>query len=161
MRSARSRGTSVRLCAASTYRLIVSLTTSVSLGSVGLGAFEGSNAILRGVATRTEVDRTLRDLVRRLDGADLNGAKLPSETRVIACVITDLSVTYRAEYADGRIRKLRVAKVVDPADVRISVGSDELIALSQGKSSLAMALLFGRIRVDGNARDLMLLRQLF
>jgi predicted lipid carrier protein YhbT len=113
------------------------------------------------VATREEVDRTLRALVGRLAGADMDGAKLPSDARVIAVEITDLELTYRAEYAGGKIRKLRVVKALEDADVRIAVSGDELIALANGKSSLPLALLFGRIRVDANARDLLLLRQLF
>lgn len=114
------------------------------------------------MASRAEVDRTLRKLVKRLDGADLDDADLPSDQRTILCSITDLGVEYRADYAKGRIRKLRVTEDADAAaDVRISVSSDELIALADGKSSLPMALLFGRIRVDANARDLLLLRQLF
>jgi len=114
------------------------------------------------VATREEVDGTLRQLVKRLDGADLDGASLPQNDRTIVCYITDLELTYRADYVGGRIRKLRLVKASDAAsDVRISVGSDELVALSEGKTSLPMALLFGRIRVDANARDLLLLRQLF
>lgn len=126
------------------------------------GRPEDSSDILRRVATRAEVDRTLRELVGRLDGAELDDAKLPSDTRTILCVVTDLELIYRAEYAKGRIRKLRAVKRdTDGADVRITLPSDELIALSEGKSSLAMALLFGRIRVDANARDLLLLRQLF
>lgn len=113
------------------------------------------------MATPAEVDRTLKKLVKRLDTADLDGASLPEQQRDIICVITDLDLVYRAEYADGRIRKLSKIKSVDGGDVRISVASDELIALADGKSSLAMALLFGRIRVDAHARDLLLLRQLF
>lgn len=114
------------------------------------------------MATRAEVDRTLRELVGRLDGAKLNDAKLPSETRSILVLVTDLELTYRAEYAKGRIRKLKVIKADgDGADVRITLPSDELVALAEGRSSLPMALLFGRIRVDANARDLLLLRQLF
>lgn len=114
------------------------------------------------MATREKVDRTLRQLVGRLDGAEINDAKLPSDTRTILCIITDLDLVYRAEYTKGRIRKLRTVKTDgDGADVRISVVSDELVALSEGRSSLPMALLFGRIRVDANARDLLLLRQLF
>jgi predicted lipid carrier protein YhbT len=113
------------------------------------------------VASSEEVDRTLRKLVKRLDGAELDGASLPSNDRTIVCYITDLDVTYRADYTGGRIRKLRTVKADGTADVRISVGSDELVALADGKTSLPMALLFGRIRVDANARDLLLLRQLF
>lgn len=114
------------------------------------------------MATRAEVDRTLRELVGRLDDAELNDAKLPSDARTILCIVTDLDVVYRAEYAKGRIRKLRAVKDdVAEADVRITVVSDELIALAEGRSSLTIALLFGRIRVDANARDLLLLRQLF
>lgn len=126
------------------------------------GRPEDTNDILRRVATREKVDRTLRELVGRLDGAELDDAKLPSDTRTIVCVITDLDVVYRAEYTKGRIRKLRTVKTDgDGADVRITVVSDELVALAEGRSSLPMALLFGRIRVDANARDLLLLRQLF
>jgi predicted lipid carrier protein YhbT len=114
------------------------------------------------VATREEVDRTLRSLVGRLDDAEVDDAKLPSDSRRILCVVTDLGLTYRAEYAKGRIRKLKVVKSdEDGADVRITLPSDELISLAEGRSSLPMALLFGRIRVDANARDLLLLRQLF
>jgi len=113
------------------------------------------------VASPEEVDRTLKKLVKRLDGADLDGASLPENERSILCVITDLDLMYRADYGGGRIKKLRIIKTEAPADVRISVGSDELVALADGKSSLPMALLFGRIRVDANARDLLLLRQLF
>ncbi|TMK19621.1 MAG: SCP2 sterol-binding domain-containing protein [Actinobacteria bacterium] len=125
-------------------------------------AHQGTSGILRDVASPEEVDRTLRKLVKRLDGAELDGASLPENERSILCVITDLDLTYRADYAGGRIRKLRLLKTPDgTADVRISLGSDELVALANGKTSLPMALLFGRIRVDANARDLLLLRQLF
>ena len=115
----------------------------------------------RDVATPAEVDRTLKKLVKRLDTADLDGASLPEQQRSIVCVITDLEIIYRAEYADGQIRKLTKVKTAEGGDVRISVASDELISLADGRSSLPMALLFGRIRVDANARDLLLLRQLF
>jgi len=113
------------------------------------------------VASAEAVDRTLKKLVKRLDGADLDGASLPENERSILVVITDLELVYRAEYSGGRIRKLRLVKNEVPSDVKISVGSDELVALADGKSSLPMALLFGRIRVDAHARDLLLLRQLF
>jgi len=123
---------------------------------------QGTSAILRRVATQEEVDRTLRKLVKRLDGAELDGASLPENARTILCIISDLDLMYRADYTGGRIKKLRVVKTSDgAADVKITVGSDELVALADGKSSLPMALLFGRIRVDANARDLLLLRQLF
>jgi len=114
------------------------------------------------VATPAEVDRTLRKLIKRLDGADLDDADLPEEARTILCSITDLDLEYRADYSGGRIRKLRlVDDGAKAADVKIALASDELIALADGKSSLPMALLFGRIRVNANARDLLLLRQLF
>ena len=114
------------------------------------------------MASRAEVDRTLRKLVKQLDVADLDDADLPTDARTILCVITDLELEYRADYAKGKIRKLRLIEDGKAtADVKITLSSDELIALANGKSSLPMALLFGRIRVDANARDLLLLRQLF
>jgi hypothetical protein len=128
----------------------------------GLGERQDTSGILRGVATRRDVERTLRGLLKRFDGAKLDGASLPDADRTIACVITDLGVVYRAEYGKGRIDGLHLSEDGDDdADVRISLSSDELIALSEGRSSLAIALLMGRIRVDAGARDLLLLRQLF
>jgi hypothetical protein len=140
---------------------------SPAIVSVGFGLWwAGEHRVpvvsSRDVATRAEVDRTLKKLVKRLDSADLDGASLPEEQRTIVCRITDLDIAFRADYAAGRIRKLReVPSGTEGGDVRISVSSDELIALADGKSSLPMALLFGRIRVDAHARDLLLLRQLF
>ena len=107
------------------------------------------------------MDRTLKTLVKRLDVADLEDASLPEDKRSILCVVTDLELVYSAEYAQGRIRKLKLIPDAGEADVRITLSSDELVALAEGKTSLPMALLFGRIRVDAHARDLLLLRQLF
>lgn len=99
--------------------------------------------------------------MRRLDGADLEGASLPPD-RTILCSVSDLDVAYQAEYSKGRIRALRVVEAaVEDADVQIEVASDDLIALAEGRTSLALALLTGRLRIEAHARDLLLLRQLF
>src|SRR5947209_20125531 len=94
IRSARSRGISVRLCAASTYRRMASRIVR-SLLRVRPGplhrAGEGPRVPVvssSDVATREEVDRTLRQLVKRLDGADLDGASLPEHERTIICHVT-------------------------------------------------------------------------
>jgi hypothetical protein len=113
------------------------------------------------VATPAEVDRVLRGLIRRFDEAEPSSkASLPSG-RAIVCAITDLNIVYRGDYTGGRINGFARAKKDDVrGDIRIEMRSDDLIALAEGRLSLARALFTGRISVDAGARDLLLLRQL-
>jgi hypothetical protein len=113
------------------------------------------------VATRREVDRVLRELVGRLEAAGSSAEAFSPGARSIACVITGLDVTYRAEWVDGRVRRLRLSRDgAAGADVRVSLASDDLVALAAGRASLAAALLTGRLRVDASPEDLALLRRL-
>ncbi len=112
------------------------------------------------VATAAEVDRTLKDLVRRLDEAAVDANSLP-ESRTLAVLIKDLGVSYTAQFGAGRISALAKAEPLGDEDVRIVVGSDDLIALATGRMGVGGALLMGKLRVDAGARDLLLLRHLF
>jgi len=112
------------------------------------------------VATEDEVDRTLRDLVRRLEGADVGRRSLP-ERRSLAVFIKDLDVSYTAVFGEGVISSLAKAEPSGNEDVRIFVSSDDLISLAAGTMGVGGALLTGRLRVDAGMSDLLLLRHLF
>lgn len=112
------------------------------------------------MAGKAQVERTLRDLLKRLHGAELGNREWGDE-RTLACVIRDLDLVYRGTFSEGRISDL----VEDPdhgeAHVTISVASDDLVALSEGRLSPVFAFLSGKLRVDADSRDMLLLRQLF
>lgn len=114
------------------------------------------------VASADDVDRTLKELVRRLNGAKLeDGAQMPEGSRSLVVSIRDLDITYTCVFAGGRIDKLRKAEPAGDEDARITVSSDDLVALASGKMGVGGALLTGRLRVDAGMRDLLMLRQLF
>jgi predicted lipid carrier protein YhbT len=121
-------------------------------------------AVLRlgAVATPAEVDRTLKDLVRRLAGASPQTRSTPSGERKLVVFIPDLELVYTGAYSAGAISSLRkAARPNGEEDVKITVSSDDLIALADGRLGVGSALLWGKLRVEAGARDLLLLRQLF
>lgn len=116
----------------------------------------------RAVASAADVDKTLRDLVRRLNDAEINDeAQMPEGSRTLVVAIRDLDITYTCLFANGRIEKLRKIEATGDEDARITVSSDDLIALASGKMGVGGALLTGRLRIDAGMRDLLMLRQLF
>jgi predicted lipid carrier protein YhbT len=121
---------------------------------------ERPRAILAAVATRAQVERTLDDLIGRLHDADVSERSLPAE-RTLLCHISDLALWYRGTFSEGRISGLVAVKKPPRGDVVITVSSDDLVALSEGRLSPVFAFLSGKLRVDAGARDLMLIRQLF
>jgi putative sterol carrier protein len=116
----------------------------------------------RAVASAADVDKTLKDLVRRLNGAKIeDGAQIPEGSRSLVIAIRDLDLTYTCVFAEGRIDRLKKAEAAGDEDARITVTSDDLVALASGKMGVGGALLTGRLRVDAGMRDLLMLRQLF
>ncbi|MGH2830960.1 MAG: SCP2 sterol-binding domain-containing protein [Actinomycetota bacterium] len=112
------------------------------------------------MATPAEVDRTLQDLVRRLDEAAIEEAGLPRQRRLLVR-IKDLGLTYTATFGGGRISGLEQKESGGDEDVTITVGSDDLVALASGRMGVGGALLSGKLRVDAGFSDLLLIRQLF
>lgn len=111
------------------------------------------------MATQAQVERTLKDLIKRFNGAEFDDKSLP-EDRVLVCHIRDHDISYRSTLHAGRLNSMEKNDDMD-AHVRITVASDDLLALSEGRLSPVFAFLSGRLRVDANARDMLILRQLF
>jgi predicted lipid carrier protein YhbT len=129
------------------------------MGSVDQGCGFARD-ILAPVATKAQVERTLAELIKRLDSTDVSDRSLP-EDRSLVCYIRDLELYYSGTFSAGRISKLVGQTKQKRGDVLITVGSDDLVALADGRLSPVYAFLSGKLRVDAGARDLMLIRQLF
>ena len=114
------------------------------------------------MATETQVEAKLQELIKRLEGDD--GARdsfsssLP-EPRVVALEITDLGAGYWTELAAGRMSELH-SGLPDRWDIRVRAGSDDLVALVDGHRSLFSAVVSGQVKVDASITDLMRLRKL-
>jgi hypothetical protein len=114
------------------------------------------------VATATEVETKLRELIDRLAGdrgaADRLGRSLP-ERRVISVHVTDLDADWWTTLEDGRMGPLHDGPP-EGDDIAIRAGSDDLISVIDGRGSLVAAYVAGRIRIRASFSDLRKLRRL-
>jgi hypothetical protein len=114
------------------------------------------------VATETQVEAKLQELIDRLEGdggAQGSFASSLPEPRVVALEVTDLGSSYWAELAAGKMSELQ-SGAPDRWDIRVRAGSDDLVALVDGHRSLFSAVMSGQVKVDASISDLMRLRKL-
>ena len=105
----------------------------------------------------------LDDLIAALASVDpiLRAKHVPERT--VACHIDDLEITFV-----GRLDEHGVHDIVEvdnkadaEADVRVSMSSDQLVALAERRDDFLHAWLRGRVQVSASMRDLLRLRSLF
>jgi predicted lipid carrier protein YhbT len=110
------------------------------------------------MATVDQCRQALRDIAARLV-ADPESARRVGLDRSISCHIRDLDVSFHGRLQDGTIVGLTDGD--DPrAQIRLSVGSDDLLALVAGHLHFASAWASGRLSVKASLGDLMKLRKL-
>lgn len=104
----------------------------------------------------------LDDLIAALASVDpiLRAKHVPQRT--VACRIDDLDITFVGELDEHGVHDL-TEHDEEPAevDVRVTMSSDELVALSEGRDDFLHAWLRGRVHVSASMRDLLRLRSLF
>lgn len=84
-----------------------------------------------------------------------------ADDRTISCRVRDLAVTFAAELSDGELADLRIlapADETDEAQIKLTINSDDLVALVDGRLAFPHAWATGRIRLDASFRDLLKLR---
>jgi hypothetical protein len=111
------------------------------------------------VASLREVRKALDDLGSRLAGAD-EKVRAQADDRSLSCRITDLDVTFRGRLAGGELVDVTDAISSEPAQIRLTMSSDDLVDLVDGRLSFPHAWATGRIRLDASFRDLLRLRSL-
>ena len=83
-------------------------------------------------------------------------------TRRLSCRVPDLDVTFVGQLRDGSLHDLYTAEdgAAVEAQVRLTVPSDDLVALTDGRLSFATAWARGRLKIDASMMDLLKLRTL-
>jgi hypothetical protein len=106
------------------------------------------------VASLAECDAAFDDLAAKL-------AALPPEVRAkyvvdrtVSCRVTDLGVTWSARLSDEGLVDI-TTEDERKAQVRLSVGSDDLVALVEGRIGVQKAVAMGKIRVQASPFDLL------
>jgi hypothetical protein len=115
------------------------------------------------VATKRQVEAKLRQLIKRLNGADreVRGSLAESlpEARIVEVVIPDLGTSYWTELAAGKMDVLHEGSPRQ-AEIRVRVSSDHLVELVDGTKSLFSGYLSGQVKIEASFSDLLRLRKL-
>src|SRR3712207_861278 len=83
--------------------------------------------------------------------------------RGLSCRLTDLQRVVLGRLSAGAIRDLRAVPDgpdVPKADIRLTMTSDDLVALTDGRLSFAPAWATGRVKLEAGLRDLLRLRKI-
>jgi len=111
------------------------------------------------VATVEQCEQALHALADKLAGNDPSRRNLGFD-RSMTCSIRDLDVVFGGRLTDGRLVDVSRATSRE-AQIRLTMGSDDLIALVEGNLKIASAWATGRVKVEAGVRDLIKLRSIF
>jgi len=114
------------------------------------------------MASVQECRKAVDGLVAALADVDpvLRAKHVPDRT--VACHVDDLDLTFA-----GRLDEHGLHEVTEvngehiETDVRLTMSSDALVALSEGRDDFVHAWLRGRVHVSASMRDLLRLRSFF
>ena len=83
--------------------------------------------------------------------------------RSLSCRLTDLDQVILGRLAGEAVRDLHVAadgEGIPRADIRLTMTSDDLVALTDGRLHFGKAWASGRVKLEAGLRDLLRLRKL-
>lgn len=83
--------------------------------------------------------------------------------RSVSCRLTDLHEVVLGRLSSGAIRDLEVlphGPAVPKADIRLTMKSDDLIALTDGRLHFGSAWATGKLKLEAGLRDLLRLRKI-
>jgi putative sterol carrier protein len=110
------------------------------------------------MATAQECRAALDVLAHRLSGAG-DSVRSKVDERRVACQIRDLDLTFVGQLRDGGLHDIdQNADESRPAQITLTMTSDDLIALTDGSLGVGSAWASGRLRIDAGFRDLLALR---
>ena len=111
------------------------------------------------MATVQECEAAMHKLASRLRSPDAAEARGKMIDRSISCHLRDLDVTFGGRLHGGQI--LDIGRTVKPdGQIKLTMTSDDLLALVDGRLNFAKAWAAGRLKVDASVLDLLRLRSL-
>ena len=114
------------------------------------------------MASVEECDRAVSDLVARLTELDPELRSRYASSRTFRCRVSDLEVSFVGQLAEDGSVAVRREDDGHRGDeqVTLTVRSDDLIALAEGRLAVPAAYATGRLKVDATVLDLLRLRSL-
>ena len=83
--------------------------------------------------------------------------------RSLSCRLTDLDQVVLGRLGSGAVREVRVVPDgpdVPKADIRLTMTSDDLVAMTDGRLHFGKAWASGRVKLEAGLRDILRLRKL-
>ena len=115
------------------------------------------------MASQQECAAALQDLASRFAALDPDVRRRHAGDRTVSCRVPDLAVVFSVRVCDGSVVELDCRPehhAVAPAQVRLTAGSDDLVALVAGDLLPPVAWATGRLTVEASVLDLLRLRSL-
>ncbi|WP_406204992.1 SCP2 sterol-binding domain-containing protein [Kitasatospora sp. NBC_01560] len=114
------------------------------------------------MANAEECRTALEQLSRNMAESTGNVRQAAALPRTLSCRITDLDLTFAGYMRDGRLDDITETPgaPAEKADIRLTMSSDDLVALVAGRLGFASAWAAGRVRLEAGFRDLLRLRTL-
>ena len=105
-------------------------------------------------------EQALHELAARLAAADEEHKRKVAVDRTLTCRITDLNVVYSGHLRDGELQDIHLVERSD-GQLRLTVSSDDLVNLVNGRLNIVSAWASGRVKIEGRVFDLIKIRSLF
>jgi hypothetical protein len=110
--------------------------------------------------TEQECQQALQKLAGRLSELTPQERQEYFGNRTVSVTVPDLAVTFVTVLGEGD-DLVRVAGPDEPkADMRLTAGSDEVIALAEQPMNIARAWMGGKVKIEASVKDLFRLRRL-
>lgn len=110
------------------------------------------------MATEEQCEQALHTLAARLAAADSSSAN--GYDRTLSCALPDLGIVFAGRLHGGRLDDIAKTDKRD-AQVKLTMSSDDLVALVDGRLKMSSAWATGRVKIDAGVRDLLKLRSVF
>jgi predicted lipid carrier protein YhbT len=106
------------------------------------------------LASEAECDDAFRGLADLLAGLDPDLRKKYVIDRTVSCRVSDLNVTWSGRICDDGLIGITTSDD-SKAQVRFTVGSDDLLALIAGQFMVGSAFATGKLRIQASPLDLL------
>jgi len=109
---------------------------------------------------------TIEQCTKALEGILGDLASSPAAKgmdRTLSCRLTDLGQVVRGRLAEGEIKDVEVVPhdaAVEPANIRLTMSSDDLLAMTDGDLEFAKAWATGRVKLEASLKDMFKLRSM-
>jgi hypothetical protein len=116
------------------------------------------------MATKNECAEALDRLAEKLGRMDDDHRSQHQLERTVSCRIPDLDVTFHGMLKDARLLDVKSydnGAAAPRAQIRLTIPSDDLPALVDGRLNFLQAWASGRIKVNASIGDLFKLRKIF